>query len=94
MKRILVTLMAVAFFGGVVSAALATDAPETVVYENSKGNVTFTHAAHGEQFGCDKCHEGEPAMIEIDKKAAHGDTCKGCHKAEGGPTKCNDCHKK
>ncbi len=93
MKRFLVTMMAVAFFGGLVSAAFA-EAPAETVYETKKGSVTFNHAAHGEKFSCDKCHEGVPAKIEVDKAAAHGATCKGCHKAEGGPTKCNDCHKK
>jgi len=88
MKRLLITLMLVAF---TLTLAYATD---SVKYENSKGTVTFDHKTHGEKLGCDACHKGEPAKIEIDKNAAHGAACKDCHKEKGGPTKCNDCHKK
>lgn len=87
MKKFLVVMMLVAF------AATSAIAADVVTYEG-KGVVTFNHKAHGEKLGCEKCHEGEPAKITVDKAAAHGDTCKNCHKAEGGPTKCNDCHVK
>ena len=88
MKKLVIAVMLVAF------AATAVYAADVITYESKKGNVTFDHKAHGDKMGCDKCHEGEPAKIEIDKKAAHGASCKGCHKSDGGPTKCNDCHKK
>jgi len=88
MKKLIIAVMLVAFTFAVAYAA------DTVTYENKKGNVTFNHKAHGEKFGCEKCHEGEPAKIAVDKEAAHGAVCKDCHKAEGGPTKCNDCHTK
>ena len=90
MKKLVLIMMLLAFVG--VNVAIAAD---VVTFENKKGTVTFNHKAHGEKLGdCSKCHEGEPAKIAVDKKAAHGDTCKSCHKEMGGPTKCNDCHKK
>jgi len=88
MKKLIVAMMIVAF---AVTAAWAAD---VVTYENKKGNVTFDHKAHGEQLGCKACHEGTPAKIVIDRNSAHKDACKSCHKEQGGPTKCNDCHKK
>jgi hypothetical protein len=88
MKRLIIALMLVAFTFAVAYAA------DVVTYETKKGNVTFNHKAHADKLGCDSCHEGTPAKIAIDKKAAHGDSCKSCHKAKGGPTKCNDCHVK
>lgn len=89
MKKLIVVAMLVAF------AATVAYAADVVTYENSKGNVTFDHKAHADKLGdCAKCHEGEPAKIAIDKEGAHGAACKDCHKDMGGPTKCNDCHKK
>ena len=90
MKKLVLIMMILAFVG--VNVAIAAD---VVTYENKKGTVTFNHKAHSEMLGdCAKCHEGEPAKIEVDKKGAHKATCKSCHKEMGGPTKCNDCHKK
>ncbi|WP_303722217.1 cytochrome c3 family protein [Malonomonas rubra] len=90
MKRLIVTLLALAF----LTTATAAIAADVVTYEASKGAVTFNHKAHGEKLGdCAKCHEGTPAKIAVDKSGAHGAVCKDCHKAMGGPTKCNDCHK-
>jgi cytochrome c553 len=88
MKKLIVAVMLVAF---AFTTAYAVD---VVTYESKKGNVTFDHKAHSEMMDCAKCHEGEPAKIAVDKKGAHKDTCKSCHKDMGGPTKCNDCHKK
>jgi cytochrome c553 len=90
MKKLVLIMMILAFVA--VNVAIAAD---VVTYENKKGTVTFDHKAHGEKLGdCAKCHEGEPAKIAVDKAGAHKDTCKSCHKEMGGPTKCNDCHKK
>jgi len=90
MKKLVIIMMLLAFVG--VNVAIAAD---SYTYDNKKGTVTFNHKAHQDALGdCAKCHEGEPAKIAVDKKAAHGDTCKGCHKEMSGPTKCNDCHKK
>lgn len=86
MKKLIVVVMLVAF---AVTVAYAAD---VVTYENKKGNVTFDHKAHSEMMDCAKCHEGEPGKIEIDRKSAHKDACKSCHKDMGGPTRCNECH--
>ena len=88
MKKLIIALMLVTF------AATAVWAADVVTFENKKGNVTFNHKAHGEKLGCKACHEGTPAKIAVDKKSAHKAVCKSCHKAQSGPTKCNDCHKK
>ncbi len=88
MKKLLVAAMLVAF------AAAPAFSADVFTY-TGKGTVTFDHKAHADSLGCEACHEGEPASIEVDKTSAHGDTCKGCHKTKGaGPTKCNDCHVK
>jgi hypothetical protein len=88
MKKLIIAVMLVAFTFTLAYAA------DSVTYENKKGTVTFDHKTHGEKMDCTACHEGTPAKIEVDKAAAHGAVCKGCHKKESGPTKCNDCHKK
>lgn len=88
MKKLIIAVMLVAF---TFTLAYAVD---TVTYESKKGNVTFDHKGHSDKMDCAACHEGEPAKIVVDKKSAHKDTCKTCHKKDGGPTKCNDCHKK
>ncbi len=91
MKRFAAVLAVAAFFGATALAFAA----DTYTYEAKNGTVTFDHKAHQEALGgdCAKCHEGEPAKIEVDKDFGHK-TCKGCHKEMNGPTKCNDCHKK
>lgn len=67
---------------------------ETLVIENKKGNVTLSHAEHGKLYGCAPCHgDAVPGAFELEKDTAHA-TCKGCHKEQGGPTKCSGCHKK
>jgi hypothetical protein len=74
MKKLIIVIMLVAFAFTVAYAA------DTVTYENEKGTVTFDHKTHGEKMECTACHEGTPAKIYIDKKAAQGDSFKGCHK--------------
>ena len=86
MKKLIIALMLVAFACTVAYAA------DVVTYDSKKGAVTFNHKAHADKLGCEACHEGTPAKIEIDKNAAHKAACKDCHKKQGGPTKCNDCH--
>ena len=88
MKKLIIAVMLVAFAFTLAYAA------DSVTYESKKGNVTFDHKGHSEKMDCAACHEGTPAKIAIDKKAAHGDSCKSCHKKQDGPTKCNACHKK
>lgn len=85
MKKLLVVAMLAVF---AAAPAFATD---VYTYEG-KGVVTFDHKGHADKMGCDACHQGEPAKIEVTKDAAHKDVCKNCHTEKGGPTKCNDCH--
>ena len=87
MKKLLVVVMLAAF---VAAPAFAAD---VITYEG-KGVVTFNHKAHADKLGCEACHQGEPAKIEVTKDSAHGAVCKDCHKEKGGPTKCNECHVK
>lgn len=87
MKKLLVAVMITAF---AATSALAAD---VVTYEG-KGVVTFNHKGHADKLGCEACHQGEPAKIEVTKDSAHKAVCKDCHTAKGGPTKCNDCHVK
>ncbi|SNB45975.1 cytochrome c3 family protein [Geobacter sp. DSM 9736] len=58
------------------------------------GAVTFSHPQHGNN-ACNSCHEGQTGKIAgIGKEWAHR-TCKGCHsKANRGPIKCGECHRK
>jgi len=88
MKKLLIVTMILAF---TLTLAYAAD---EVTYEAKPGNVTFNHKAHGEKLGCEACHQGTPAKIEVNKDAAHGAVCKDCHKEKNGPTGCKDCHKK
>ena len=91
MKRIVVVLLAAVFVSVGVLPAMAED---VYTYEAKNGAVSFDHKLHKEAVGeCSKCHEGAPAKIEVDKDYGHGE-CKDCHKDMGGPTKCNECHKK
>jgi len=89
MKKLLILLAIVTFAAATSMSAFAGD---IVIYEASAGKVTFDHKGHGEKLGCDACHQGAPAKIVIDKKYAHKDGCMNCHKAKGGPSKCNKCH--
>jgi hypothetical protein len=84
--------------------------PETVVFESTKGNVTFNHSKHAEGYACTDCHhkmqEGDtikrcrechpnPFAFFHNKSSIH--SCVGCHtKAGAGPsyTPCSGCHKK
>ncbi len=91
MKKLLVAALLVAF---AATPALAVE--DTYSY-TGKGTVTFNHKVHGEKLGCEACHEGEPAKIEVTDKATGHAACLDCHKekkAEGAPTKCGACHVK
>ncbi|OEU70660.1 MAG: cytochrome C [Desulfuromonadales bacterium C00003068] len=95
MKKLIVALMLVAF---AASTALAVDVV-TYAKDCKKGAVTFDHAMHGTKVvdSCANaaCHaDTTPATIAVDKKTAHKDLCKTCHKGNAGPTKCAGCHVK
>ncbi len=87
MKKLLVLVMLASFAAAPVFAA------DVYTYEG-KGVCTFNHKAHADSLGCEACHQGEPAKIEVTKDSAHSTVCKDCHKEKGGPTKCNECHVK
>ena len=78
-----------------LATAKKATVPQEIVLEASKGNITFPHGMHSENFKCSICHgEGTPAAFDLTKEVAHK-VCKGCHKDEGsGPTSCSGCHKK
>ncbi|MDF1579753.1 MAG: cytochrome c3 family protein [Desulfuromonadales bacterium] len=104
MKRIIITLVAVCFLS-VAAIAIANNGPETITLEAKMGTVTFPHQAHqatvadcttchhkGVEAGaCASCHDGKKAPKA--KNAFHK-LCKNCHKKDGGPTGCKDCHVK
>ncbi len=94
MKKVVIALVLVAL------AATFAFAGKVYTYaEGSKiGAVGFDHTAHAKYAGgCNNaaCHgDAGPGPIEVTKELAHGAMCKNCHKAEGGPTGCKDCHAK
>ena len=86
MKKVIITLLALAAFTG---NAFAADVIEL------KRGVKFNHKAHQELLkDCTKCHAtAAGGKIEgFGKDFAHK-TCKGCHASGKGPTACKDCHK-
>jgi hypothetical protein len=86
MKKIIITILALAAFTG---NAFAAD-----IIEMKKG-VKFNHKAHEELLKeCTKCHAtATGGKIEgFGKELAHK-TCKDCHAAGKGPTTCKECHK-
>jgi formylmethanofuran dehydrogenase subunit E len=88
MKKLVIALMLVTF------AATAAFAVDSVTYENKKGNITFDHKKHAEM-GCDKCHEGTPAKIDVKGMKPGHALCKDCHSnTDKAMAKCDYCHKK
>jgi hypothetical protein len=75
---------------------------DQIVFENSKGEVKFTHSVHRKSFSKEKCmichQKDKPAYDFVknrfnDERVAHG-FCRGCHQnAEIAPTaECQVCH--
>jgi cytochrome c553 len=90
MKKIVISMFALAAFAGTALAADVIELPA------SKGNVSFPHKQHQDMLkDCSKCHAKGPGKIDdLGKEWAHK-TCKGCHtEMKKGPTSCGDCHKK
>lgn len=77
-------------------AVFADEVMDEMTFTNPKGNVVFHHKLHQEKTGndCAICHP--PFEQKFDDEVSIKDlghkTCKDCHKAQGGPTKCNECH--
>jgi len=106
MKRLMLALVAVAFLAA-GSLAFADNGPADITLEGGKmGQIAFGHAAHQAKVtDCTTCHHkgldagkctschGADAAAPKAKDAFHKQ-CQGCHKEQGGPTGCKDCHKK
>ncbi|MEJ2200860.1 MAG: cytochrome c3 family protein [Desulfuromonadaceae bacterium] len=107
MKQLFVALLSTGLlsFSLLIGAAFA-EVPSEVKFPSGKmGEVTFNHTSHQEAGTCAVCHHtgveagacrtchGQDTAIPDMKKAAH-DMCKNCHKKDGGPTGCKDCHVK
>ena len=105
MKRILAVLLTVAFLAAGTLIAFAAEGPADVKIQNKNGDIAFPHHMHqtkvpdcktchhgGDTAACRSCH-GVKAEAPKFKDVGHK-FCKGCHKDQNGPTKCNGCHKK
>ncbi len=105
MRKMLVLLAIVALVASTAFVAVAQDkGPASIKMEVKMGDVTLDHAKHqgltdcvtchhtGDYALCKSCHGAKPEAPKS-KKAYH-DQCKGCHKNDGGPTKCKGCHVK
>lgn len=88
------------WLAGAVAAA-PVDAPETVRWSSSVGEVVFPHLRHAEEFGaeCVACHhETVAADLEIPHPTYFDDfwvDCKVCHTGSAAPAvqgKCVACH--
>ena len=99
MKKLVVLIIAVALSFG-TAIAMNSEADFSKTYENSKGTVTFNHAAHVEKLGdgdCASCHEMIQGFTEVNRDYGHK-FCKSCHlgtnKEYGtnAPTVCTGCH--
>ena len=83
------------------AAAATPQAPETVRWKSSVGDVVFPHQRHAEEFGveCVSCHH---ETVAADLAVPHPDyfdgfwvDCKGCHTGGTAPAvegKCVTCH--
>ena len=107
MKQLVALCITLAFLSlGIV--AVAGNGPDEIVFENTKGTVTFNHAQHQaaiadcatchhkgvDQGSCLSCHDGTKAPSA--KKAFHS-LCKDCHKKSESQKvagKCSECHVK
>ncbi len=78
-----------------LSPGALREPPARVKYPaESKGEVTFDHAAHlARREKCRTCHgDGPVQKVEMDKKRAHS-LCLGCHASKHkGPVACGGCH--
>lgn len=108
MKKMSILLMAgcLVFTAALVTAAV-DKGPEAIQLPASMGEISFDHGAHQARVSqCQTCHHqdaaevtpvachschGTKAEIPTAKNAFH-QQCKTCHQAQGGPTKCKECH--
>lgn len=62
----------------------------------TKGDVKFDHNMHIEaaESDCSRCHEGEPAKIDVSDMSAGHALCGTCHTQVEDMSACNKCHSK
>ncbi|UCG79145.1 MAG: cytochrome c3 family protein [Nitrospirota bacterium] len=99
----IILILAFILAGAIMSNA--NTGPEKVVFEPTKGKVTFFHFSHQgrisdcqkchhngvEEGPCRKCHDGSKAERFMRKTHI---LCRNCHKTKGLSTSCTFCHKK
>lgn len=104
MKKVLVTLLALSILAVGSTAVFSAAGPDEIKMPAKMGEVTFPHADHQkivsdctechhkglDEAKCSSCHGADPAAPKA--KDAFHKQCKGCHKDQGGPTGCKDCH--
>ena len=109
LKIVSVVVFAAFLSVGITYAADAPKAPVSIKADGAKmAPVSFSHEKHG-KVDCAKCHHVKDKPTEACKSChdlkeaknnapkiqdAFHKVCLDCHKAQGAPAKCNDCHKK
>lgn len=105
MKKLFVLAVVLGFLSTTALYATANNSavlekPQTIVFKNAKGDITFNHIKHMTRQGgvCTPCHKAAGAPIDVDKTFGHK-VCKDCHKAVGNdypnaPVRCTGCHVK
>lgn len=83
----------------VTGSCVRCHAGDVVFKEKDNGNVTFSHAAHVEMFGCDRCHPDlfvpernrnrKATMAEMEA----GKSCGACHNGNEAFSVAGDCEK-
>lgn len=94
MKRNVIILLGILILASMTLAL--TDPPETIVLENKKGPITFTHKAHIDAGAtCQSCHHNVAADMDVPTQK-----CVDCHGVGDNPSKkdyghgtCLKCHK-
>jgi hypothetical protein len=90
--KILIAVMIV--LSSISIFAFENSGSDDFIFNNKRGVVTFNHSFHQENYDCQVCHPAFPEEYNdnISIKAAAHKTCKNCHKADGGPVSCKECH--
>lgn len=82
--------------------------PEIIEYVNTNnmGLVLFSHPKHLIKATCDKCHEGNPPLFQMERRKGQyymkeffaGKACGACHDSKKGiafsSQECHECHSK
>ena len=109
LSLILLGVFAVLTLVGVTYAADAPKGAVSIKTDGAKmAPVSFSHEKHAKvdcakchhvkdkpTAACNSCHDLKEAKNNAPKiQDAFHKACLDCHKAQNGPSKCNDCHKK